>query len=114
MIKMLRVSTEVPLSQQSRFSSHVYFLSILSTGGVQGDGHCEARRISLSSSGLVFSTAFAIINKPGPTPTQADWDAAFEFPPVEEDTSFAFLVEDLARKAAQTWALITKVMPGKE
>ena len=32
--------------------------------------------------------AFAIINKPGPTPTQADWDAAFEFPPVEEDTSF--------------------------
>merc|ERR1712012_929655 len=52
MIKMLRVSTEVPLSQQSRFSSHVYFLSILSTGGVQGDGHCEARRISLSSSGV--------------------------------------------------------------
>ena len=63
MIKMLRVSTEVPLTLTIEIFFPSISLSILSTGGVQGDGHCEARRISLSSTGIVFSTAFAIINK---------------------------------------------------
>ncbi len=50
--------------------------------------------------------SFAIANKPGPEPSQNDWDEAFasldlEIP--EEPTDFSFIIQDLVGKAAVTW-----------
>jgi len=50
--------------------------------------------------------SFAIANKPGPEPSQDDWDEAFasldlEIP--EKPTDFSFIIQDLLDKAAVTW-----------
>jgi hypothetical protein len=49
---------------------------------------------------------FAIVNKPGPEPSQNEWTAAFEGldnEVEEEEKDFSFLISDLVNKASKTW-----------